>query len=118
MDPKPLCSGNEFNTVIEVTLTLPYPTLATITITTITPITTLTLAPRPALVVRREEVEDTRPSSLPLGKGTVNIFTKGLRVVMQKDISAYPPPPESFNKKPKEWKNAMTLAEVALKNSD
>ena len=72
----------------------------------------------PALVVRREEVEDTSPSSLPLGKVTVNIFTKGERVVMQKDISAYPPPPESFNKKPKDWKNAMTMAEMALTNTE
>ena len=42
----------------------------------------------PAVVVRREEVEDTSPSSLSLRKVTVNIFTKGERVVMQKDISA------------------------------
>ena len=69
------------------------------------------------MVVRREEVEDTSPSSLPLRKVTVNIFTKGERVV-QKDISAYPPPPESFNKKPKDWKNAMTMAEMALTNTE
>ena len=42
----------------------------------------------PAVVVRREEVEDTSPSSLPLRKVTVNIFAKGERVVIQKDISA------------------------------
>ena len=70
------------------------------------------------MVVRREEVEDNSPSSLPLGKVTVNIFTKGERVVMQKDISAYPPPPESFNKKPKDWKNAMTIAKMALTNTE
>ena len=51
-------------------------------------------------------------------KVTVNIFTKGERVGMQKDISAYPPRPESFNKKPKDWKNAMTMAEMGLKNND
>ena len=70
------------------------------------------------MVVRREEVEDTSPSSLSLRKVTVNIFTKGERVVMQKDISASPPPPESFNKKPKDWKNAMTMAEMALTNTE
>ena len=72
----------------------------------------------PALVMSREEVEDISPSSLPLRKVTVNIFTKGERVVMQKDIFAYPPPAESFNKKPKDWKNAMTMAELASKNSE
>ena len=54
----------------------------------------------------------------PLGKVTVNIFNKGERVVMHKDISAYPPPPESFNKKPKDWKNAITMAEMALENNE
>ena len=41
-----------------------------------------------------------------------------VRVVMQKNISAYPPSSESFNKKPKDWKNAMTMAEMALKNTE
>ena len=54
----------------------------------------------------------------PLGKVTVNIFTKGERVVMHKDISAFPPPPESFNKKPKDWKNAITMDEMALENTE
>ena len=44
----------------------------------------------PAVVVRREEVEDDRPSALPLRKVTVDIFSKGERIVSERDISPYP----------------------------
>ena len=37
----------------------------------------------PAVVVRREEVEDDRPSALPLRKVTVDIFSKGERIASQ-----------------------------------
>ena len=55
-----------------------------------------------AVVVRREEVEDDRPSALPLRKVTVNIFLKGERIVLDIDILPYPPALESSNRKPKD----------------
>ena len=70
----------------------------------------------PAVVVRREEVEDDRPSTLPLRKVTVNLFSKGERIVFERDISPYPPALESSNRKPKDWKNAMKMAELAAEN--
>ena len=70
----------------------------------------------PAVVVRREEVEDDRPSALPLRKVTVDIFSKGERIVSERDISPYPPANKSSNRKPKDWKNAMKMAELAAKD--
>ena len=70
----------------------------------------------PAVVVRREEVEDDRPSALPLKKVTVDIFSKGERIVSERDISPYPPANKSSNRKPKDWKNAMKMAELAAKD--
>lgn len=66
----------------------------------------------PAVVVRREEVEDTSPAQCALRKVIVNVFTKGEREVKEKDISPYPPPTEAYNKQPKAWKNAMKMAEL------
>ena len=54
----------------------------------------------------------------PANKGVKAFYNNNNFMVMQKDISAYPPPPESFNKKPKDWKNAMTMAEMALTNTE
>ena len=71
----------------------------------------------PAVVVSREEVEDDRSSALALRKVTVNIFSKGERIVTERDISPYPPTLESANRKPKDWKNAMKMAEMAVQNS-
>ena len=70
----------------------------------------------PAVVVRREEVVETSPSALARRKVTVNIYTKGEREVMEKDITPYSPA-KSFTKKPKDWKNAMTMAEMSRKSS-
>ena len=66
--------------------------------------------------VEREEVEDDRPSALPLRKVTVDVFSKGERIVSERDISPYPPANESSNRKPKDWKNAMKMAELAAKD--
>ena len=41
----------------------------------------------PAVVVRREEVVETSPSALARRKVTVNIYTKGEKEVMEKDIT-------------------------------
>ena len=70
----------------------------------------------PAVVVRRVEVEDDRPSALPLRKVTVNIFSKGERIVLDRDILPYTPALESSNRKPKDWKNAIRMAELAAEN--
>ena len=69
----------------------------------------------PAVVVRREEVDATSPSTMAHRKVTVNIYTKGERVVQEKDITPYTPS-QSFTKKPKDWKNAMVMAEMANKS--
>ena len=71
----------------------------------------------PAVVLSREEVDDDRPSALALRKVTVNIFSKGERVVTERDISPYSPTLESASKKPKDWKNAMKMAEIVAHNS-
>ena len=61
-------------------------------------------------------MEDDRPSALPLRKVTVDVFSKGERIVSERDISPYPPANESSNRKPKDWKNAMKMAELAAKD--
>lgn len=68
----------------------------------------------PAVVVKREEVHTTSPSTKR--KVTVNIFTKGERVVLERDITPYSPE-QNFTKKPKDWKNAMLMAEMSTKRS-
>ncbi len=65
------------------------------------------------MVISREEITAKSPAAEGHTKVKVNVFTKGERIVQQKDISVFRPTEASHSRKPKTWKTAMLMAMTA-----